>query len=186
MFGQVVRGRTTDAAAVRAALEGWSPGPGWLGTTAGVTDDGEVVAVVTHESAGAASLPPWEDVLDGPVKVTDGLRTEVFSADDTTRAAFVQVVQGEVTDLEEAMRFTHEMEVARKEFMPCLLRTVTLVHPEGRFTRVLAFTTEEEARAGVPGMPAHLREREVEVVGRLLVGTMTYLELRDPWVLGPV
>ena len=50
MFVQVIQGNVSDAAAVRARFERWraelAPGAdGWLGSTAGVTDDGRLVVV---------------------------------------------------------------------------------------------------------------------------------------------
>lgn len=55
MFIQVIQGQVGDAAAMRAAADAWvrevSPGSyGWLGTTAGVAENGTMVAVVRFES----------------------------------------------------------------------------------------------------------------------------------------
>ena len=55
MFIQVIEGRVTDADAIRAALDQWvaeqsGNASGWLGTTAGTTDDGRFVALVRFES----------------------------------------------------------------------------------------------------------------------------------------
>ena len=55
MFVQMFTGRVTDAAAVRGVFEGWPAGAGreavgWLGSTAGVTDDGTLVALVRFAS----------------------------------------------------------------------------------------------------------------------------------------
>src|SRR3954449_6012864 len=59
MFAQVIHGRTSDPEVIRTATDRWvqelSPGAaGWLGSTAGVTDDGRFVVVVRFESAQAA------------------------------------------------------------------------------------------------------------------------------------
>src|SRR5262245_26040664 len=59
MFVQVIRGQVSDEAEVRAALDRWladlAPGAtGWLGSTAGVTDDGELVAIARFHSEEAA------------------------------------------------------------------------------------------------------------------------------------
>ena len=59
MFVQVIRGRVTDPEQLHAALDRWSeqlaPGAhGWLGSTAGVTEDGRFVALARFESAEAA------------------------------------------------------------------------------------------------------------------------------------
>src|SRR5204863_8070818 len=59
MFVQVIQGRVSDAGQARAQLDRWqtelAPSSiGWLGTTAGVTDDGTVVVLARFESEQAA------------------------------------------------------------------------------------------------------------------------------------
>src|SRR3954470_3627397 len=55
MFVQVIEARTSDPAAVKAAMARWvaklAPGAtGWLGSTAGMTPDGRMVAIVRFDS----------------------------------------------------------------------------------------------------------------------------------------
>jgi hypothetical protein len=50
MFVQVIQGRVADPARVKAALDRWAEelapdAEGWLGSTAGVTDDGRFIAL---------------------------------------------------------------------------------------------------------------------------------------------
>src|SRR3954454_8218810 len=59
MFAQVSQGRTSDPEIIRTATDRWVKelslgAEGWLGSTAGVTDDGRFVVVVRFESADAA------------------------------------------------------------------------------------------------------------------------------------
>src|SRR5437763_1325988 len=59
MFVQVIQGQVSDAARVRGQLDKWAeevaPGAvGWLGSTAGVTDDGMLIALARFESEEAA------------------------------------------------------------------------------------------------------------------------------------
>ena len=59
MFVQVIQGRVSDPAAMRAQMDKWlaelAPGAtGWLGSTGGVTDDGQAIALVRFESEEAA------------------------------------------------------------------------------------------------------------------------------------
>jgi hypothetical protein len=59
MFVQVVRGAVTDGEATLARLDHWlehlaPTAPGWLGTTAGLTQDHELVAFVRFASAADA------------------------------------------------------------------------------------------------------------------------------------
>ncbi len=154
--------------------------------TAGVTADGRFIAVTSVESGGSARAAngDWRGVLNGQVRVSNGTRTDVFAPGDLWCARFVQVVQGQVTDLDEARRHKASLEEALAAHLPCLLGTLTVEHDEERFTRVLYFTTEEEARTGERDMPAAVRRRD-EPALRLLVGPLQFLDLRDPWLLSP-
>src|SRR3712207_6641855 len=116
MFAQLIQGRTSDAEAVRTAMDRWmqelQPGSiGWLGSTGGGADDGRFVAVARFESAEAAarnSARPeqsrwWEEtqrLFDGEVTFADSEDVEVDLTGDPDRAGFVQVMQGRVTDRE--------------------------------------------------------------------------------------
>ncbi|WP_148575611.1 hypothetical protein [Nocardioides caldifontis] len=183
MFSQVVRGRADDLSAVRAALARWASAAEAIDLTAGVTEDGAFIAVTTcdsEESARAAG-GDWQALLDG-LAVEDGTRTDVFTTGDTAGARFVQVVRGQVTDLCEARRHKDALQVELATHLPCLLGTLTVEQDGNRFTRVLYFSTEAEARAGESSMPAEVRRRDQAAL-RLLVGPMEFLDLRDPWLL---
>ena len=59
MFVQVFKGQVSDAGEMRAALQRWrqelAPGAtGWLGSTAGVTENGTFVGIARFESEEAA------------------------------------------------------------------------------------------------------------------------------------
>ena len=59
MFVQVIQGQVSDPEQARAALDRWArelaPGAGgWLGSTAGVTEDGRFIALARFESEEAA------------------------------------------------------------------------------------------------------------------------------------
>src|SRR6476619_5959805 len=59
MFIQVIQGHVSDPAEIKAAMDRWAeelaPGAiGWLGSTAGATSDGTMIAVARFESADAA------------------------------------------------------------------------------------------------------------------------------------
>lgn len=200
MFSLVVQGRTSDPAGVRRAMDGWvhalpDGAAGWLGATAGVTTDGRFVAVARYDSPEAArrlEAPPeqqrwWAALradLDGQATVQAGTRTEVFSPGDPGAAGFVQVVQGRVSDLVEARRQLHALQEELEVHLPCLLGTETVEHTDGRFTRVLSFTTEAEAREGERSRHQEVRRRDEEAL-RLLVGPVDFLDLREPWLYSP-
>ena len=104
MFVQIIQGHVSDAGRVRAQLDKWvtdvSDGAiGWLGSTSGVTEDGQVVALVRFESAEAAeqnsSRPEqtawWEEMsalfTDEPVVPQAGHVAVVAEEFDATFAA---------------------------------------------------------------------------------------------------
>lgn len=187
MFSQVVRGHANDPAAVRRALKLWAATAGTADITAGVTEDGRFIAVTSCEPEEAARSAraadgDWHGVLDGEVTIRSSTRTRLFASGERSRARFVQVVQGQVTDLVEARRHLDALQEALAASLPCLLGTLTVEHDGERFTRVLYFSTEEEARAGERDMPAEVRRRD-EPARRLLVGLPEFLDLRDLWLL---
>jgi hypothetical protein len=186
MFTEVIQGHTNDPAAARRNLERWARTTGATNITAGVTADGRFIAVTTFgsEASARATNADWHDLLDGHVTVTNGTRTDIFTTGDLARARFVQIVQGQVTDLNAARWHKDALQEELAAHLPCLLGTLTVEHDEERFTRVLYFTTETEARAGERDMPAAVRRRD-EPALRLLVGPLEFLDLRDPWLLSP-
>ncbi|HSV66461.1 MAG TPA: hypothetical protein VLJ59_11220 [Mycobacteriales bacterium] len=116
MFVQVVQGRVSDAAEVRAALDRWfeelAPGTtGWLGTTAGVSDDGVFVALARFESEDAArrggdrpEQHQWRmevaKLFSGEVTYHDCRQVVTFGRGGSDDAGFVQVIQGRVRDVD--------------------------------------------------------------------------------------
>src|SRR5215217_4370554 len=110
MFVQVIKGRVADPARVKAALDRWAeelaPGAeGWLGTTAGVTEDGRFIAAARFESEEAArrnSDRPEQDrwwsetsrLFDGEPSFSDSSQVDVDTNGDPATATFVQVMQG--------------------------------------------------------------------------------------------
>jgi hypothetical protein len=197
MFGQVIQGHTSDPAGVHTAMDRWvrdlSPGAvGWIRTTAGVTHDAEFIAVVQFDSEEAARAHSdrrdqhrwWADfcaVLDREVTVRNGLRTEVFLAGDLGRAGWVQVVQGGVSDIDLARKRLPALQEALKVHLPALLGTVTVELGAGRFTRVLYFSTEDEARASELERPPEIQALDEEA-RQLVVPPVEFLDLREPWL----
>ena len=165
MFVQLIQGRTSDAEAVRTALDRWMeecrPGAiGWLGSTIGVADDGRFVAVARFESAEAAARNSdrpeqsrwWEQterLFDGDVTFAESEDVDVDLAGDPDRAGFVQVMQGRVTDRQRARelvaRFSSE---DMAEVRPDILGSVMITFEPDRWAQVIYFTSEAEAREG--------------------------------------
>jgi hypothetical protein len=202
MFAQVIQGRTSDAEGLRAAVDRWAqelaPGAvGWLGSTLGVTDDGRAVAVARFESAEAAdrnSQRPeqsrwWEDtqrLFNGEVTFHDSEDVSVELTGDPDQAGFVQVMQGQVTDPERAKevmaQFPREDMAA---FRPDVLGTVMITQDDGRWTQVIYFTSEAEAREGERKEPPPEFRAFMEELSKLSVGEPAFVDLRRPALHSP-
>jgi hypothetical protein len=201
MFAQVIQGRTSDPEIIRTATDRWvqelSPGAaGWLGSTAGVTDDGRFVVVVRFESADAArrnSERPeqgrwWEATSSAFQDVTflDSDDVLVELTGDPGRAEFVQVMQGRVTDAERARKIMAELppDVMAK-YRPDVLGAVMIGADDGRWTQVVYFTSEEAARAGEQQEPPAEMVEAMQEMGSLSVGETQFLDLRRPVLSSP-
>jgi hypothetical protein len=194
MFVQLIQGRTSDAEAVRTAVEKWveelQPGSiGWLGSTTGVADDGRFVAVVRFESAEAAarnSQRPeqtrwWEEtqrVFDGEVTFADSEDVDVDVLGDPDRAGFVQVMVGRVTDRARAKELVARLSTRdMAAFRPEILGSVMINYGADQWAQVLYFTSEAEAREGEKkGLPP-----EIEEAMQNVDGPIEFVDLRDPW-----
>jgi hypothetical protein len=202
MFAQVIQGRTSDPAAVRAALDRWVvelwPGSvGWLGSTSGTTDDGTFVAVVRFESAETAGRNAqrpeqgrwWEEtsrLFDGEVSFRDSEDVTVELQGDPDRAGFVQVMQGRVTDADRAKEIMAQIPAdVMAAYRPDVLGSVMIGHPDGAWTQVLYFTSEAEAREGERKEPPRELQVAMEDMGKLSIGETTFLDLRQPQLLSP-
>jgi hypothetical protein len=202
MFAQVIQGRTSDPDALRAATEQWveelSPGAvGWLGSTAGVTDDGRVVLVARFESADAArhnSDRPeqgrwWEDarrLFDGEPTFLESDDVVLDLAGDPAEAGFVQVMQGRVSDYERAKKVMTALPAdAMAAYRPDVLGTVMIGSGDGGWTQVIYFTSEDEARAGEGKEPPAEMTEAMQEIGSLTVGETTFLDLRRPLLHAP-
>jgi hypothetical protein len=170
---------------------------GWLGSTAGVTDDGQVVLVVRFESAEAArrnSERPeqglfWEGtrrLFDGDPTFLDSEHVTVETVGDPDQAGFVQVMQGRGTDPARARELMAQVPLeAMKDFRPDILGTLMIEHDEGRWTQVIYFTSEAEAREGERNQPPPEWQRTLEELMKLSVGEPTFLDLRQPLMTSP-
>jgi hypothetical protein len=201
MFVQVIQGRVSDAAKVRAQLEKWvaevSPGAdGWLGSTAGVTEDGQAVALARFESEEAArrnSDRPeqgawWAEMAalfsDEPV-FHDSTGVEVDTQGDPSDAGFVQVMQGRTSDPERAKELMASDPTEWRDFRPDILGTMSIDHEGGDWTMAIYFTSEEAAREGEQKEPTPEMAETMKQMGELTIGEPVFFDLRDPWLHSP-
>jgi hypothetical protein len=201
MFVQVIKGRVADPARVKAALDRWAeelaPGAeGWLGTTAGVTEDGRFIAAARFESEDAArrnSDRPEQDrwwsetsrLFDGEPSFSDSSEVDVDTNGDPATATFVQVMQGRTSDPERARRMMAEDSTDWSSFRPDMLGSVAAGHDGGAYTMVMWFTSEAEAREGEAKEPPPELKAQMEEMGSLSVGEPEFFDLKDPWMYAP-
>ena len=200
MFVQVIKGKVGDSSKVRAALDQWvaelAPGAtGWLGSTTGVTDDGTLIAVArfdTVENARRNSDRPeqgqwWsetERLFDSEVTFDDSAEVDDYVVGDPNTAGFVQVMQGQVRDLER-VRELMQSQPDFSELRPDILAILNLAHKEGRWTSVAYFTSEAEARERESQAPPPEFTEMMQEMDSLSVGETTYYDLRQVWFHSP-
>jgi hypothetical protein len=202
VFVQVIQGRVRDATQVRQGLDDWiarlAPGAeGWLGSTAGVTDDGMSVALARFDSreaaqrnSGRAEQGEWwsgmSKLFTGDVTFHDCSEVVTARAGGSDQAGFVQVMQGRTRDLARLRDVDAMFEQRFPDLRPELLGYVVGQHDDedGAFTLAAYFTSEQAARAGeraeLPPEAAELLREEME-----LMQDVVYLDLREPWLHSP-
>ncbi len=196
MFVQVMTGRTSEPEKLQEQLEIWKrdlqPNAiGYLGSTGGCTDDGDVIMVARFESKEAAqrnSERPEQDAwwketekcFDGPVTFHDTEDVRIADLGGIANATFVQVMEGKIMDRQLADRLDQELETAMVDGRPDVLGHLT-AHFGDRYDEVVWFTSEEEARRGEASeMPAELQEQFAQMDQAVTVDR--YLDIREPWM----
>lgn len=199
MFIQVIQGKVTDAARLRAALDQWvaelSDGAaGWLGVTGGVTDDGTALTVVRFDSEAAArrnSDRPeqgewWAEtqrLYHGEVVFHDCPEVDTMLQGGSDEAGFVQIIQGRVTDSDRYREVHRQYESALSQFRPEIIGSTLALHSDGGVTETVYFTSEEAAREGErKELPAELQS-VLDDENSLYEGEPTFFDLRDPWLV---
>jgi hypothetical protein len=200
MFIQVIKGQATDREGLRRQFDRWSeelrPGAaGFLGSTAGITDDGQFIAVARFETADASRANSQRDeqgawwaetekCLEG-VTFHDSTEVITMQGGGSNKAGFVQVMCGRVTDTDkmDALRpRMGEMESAMKRHRPDVLGDVIAVNADNSYTDVVYFESEAEARQGeTKEMPPELGALFGELMSAIAVDE--YIDLKDPWIV---
>ncbi len=201
MFVQVIQGQVSDAGALRAALDRWAdelaPGaPGWLGSTASVTDEGQFVALVRFESEEGArrnSDRPEQDqwwgktsmLFSGDPTFHDCRDVEQFLRGGSDDAGFVQVIQGRTRDVKRMRALDEQTGSLLADFRPEIIGGTIALHGDGGFTQAVYFTSEEAAREGERKEPTPELKAVLDEAMALYEGDVVYFDLRDPWLHSP-
>ena len=175
MFVQVIQGGVKDPDGLRTSLDRWITdlGPkadGWLGTTWGFYGDKEFIALARFASADAAkrnSERPeqgtwWAEVassLEGETRFTDYDDVILLGPGGSDAAGFVQVMHGQVVDVERERAMTRDFAQRPMDFRPDILGGVAAIGDDGKFVQAIYFTSETEAREGEQKpMPPDMQE----------------------------
>jgi hypothetical protein len=201
MFVQVIQGQVAEAEQLRAALDQWAqevaPGStGWLGTTAGVTEDGRFIALARFTSEEAArrnSDRPEQDrwwaetakLFTGKATFEDSSDVTVDVTGDPDEAGFVQVIQGRGSDPDRARELMGQDSGAWAAFRPEILGSVAVGHEGGAYTMAVYFTSEAEAREGERKQPPPELQAQMEEMAALSIGEPEFFDLRQPWLYSP-
>ena len=201
MFVQVIQGQVSDPEQARAALDRWArelaPGAGgWLGSTAGVTEDGRFIALARFESEEAArrnSDRPEQDrwwaetarlfTDEAAFKDSDDVVVDVIGEPD--EAGFVQVMQGRASDADRARELMAQDSSEWAAFRPEIIGSVTVGHEGGAYTMAIYFTSEEAAREGERKEPPPELQAQMEEMAALSIGEPEFFDLRQPWFYSP-
>ena len=199
MFIQVIQGQCNDADQLHRRMDLWreelEPGAmGFLGGTYGLTDDNEFIGVVrfdSKESAMRNSNRPeqgawWSETeryFDGPATFHDCDDVQLMLDGGSDDAGFVQVIEGRLDDSERALQSMRESGDAVRRVRPDIIGGLIALAPDGRFTQVVYFTSEEEARKGEAAEAPELDERMAESMS--LLSDLTYVDLRQPRLSSP-
>jgi hypothetical protein len=201
MFVQVFQGQVGSGDAVLGLLDQWvrelAPGAdGWLGSTAGVTDDGTLVALARFESEDAAqrnSNRPeqgawWAEVeahFTSEPEFRNSSSVDVDAYGDPGAAGFVQVMQGRSKDPARSHELMSADPTDWQSFRPDILGTVLVDHDDGEWTMAIYFTSEAEARAGEQKEPPPELQEVMAEMDSLSVGEQKFFDLKDPRMHGP-
>ena len=201
MFVQVIQGHVPDAARIRAALDQWAtqlaPGAGgWLGSTAGVTEDGRFIALARFESEEAAqrnSDRPEQDrwwavtsgLLNGAATFRNSNDVTVDLVGDPGKAGFVQIIQGRGSDPDRARELMSQDSDEWAKFRSDVIGSVAVGYEGGAYTMAMYFTSEADAREGERKEPPPNLKAQMDEMNTLNIGVPEFFDLKDPWFYSP-
>ena len=198
MFIQVFRGKVKDAAGLRRCMDTWqrdlAPGAiGYLGTTAGMCDDGTFIALARFESSAAAARnseraeqSAWwretEACFDGPVSFLDCADARPWLGGGSDQAGFVQIMEGCSPDVRRMHEIMDEVGDRIHHVRPEIIGAVFADAADGRYVDAIYFTSEAEARdheqLDIPDDLRSLFDEESR-----LMGEVSYFDLHQPMLV---
>ena len=200
MFVQVIKGRAKDGPGLRKEMDRWpeelGPGAiGFLGSTGGVTEDGQFIVVARFESEAAArknSERPEQDAwfkefathLDGEPSFMDTTDIDEWMGGGDDNAGFVQVITGSVTDKERLRTMWQAMDESEMAKMRPDVMGGLVAWDGNDFVQTVYFTSEKEARAGESQeTPAEAQESMSDMDS--MMKNLEYIDLTEPRLTSP-
>ena len=197
MFVQVIEGHVADADRLHQQMDEWMkslrPGAaGFLGSTAGVTDDGRAICFARFESAAAAQANNdrpeqgqwWADTescFDGEVSFTDSEDVEEFLAGGSNDAGFVQVMKSHDVDRDQVHAMDREFEAVAPTARPDLIGGTRVWTGPHDCVEVAYFTSEAAAREGEQKeMPPEMADRAAEF--EAMMKNTEFIDIHQPWL----
>lgn len=183
MFAQFIRATVGDRDTVEKAMDRWDrdlrPGAeGFLGSTSGITTNGEFVLIARFDSPEAARRNSdrseqgewWAEVekgFAGPATFFESDQVDIAMGGGSDDAGFVQVMLGRA-DRQAVTAAMEGGEAVMRRERPDIIGGITLWGEDGRFVDANYFTSEAEARAAESREPSgearELFERFQEVM----------------------
>ena len=201
MFIRVIQGRATNPPGIRRDLGRWqrqlgADADGWLGSTAGITEDGWSITVVRFASAAQArrnSDRPeqrewWRDASQHLARVVshDAPKVHTYLDGGSDEAGFVRVIQGRTEDMERMVGLRRDQEAVLARDAPHILGRTLAEHADrpGDFTQTTYFTSEQDARRPEQDRPVAADEPALTELRGLMTELRSF-DLRDPQLLSP-
>jgi hypothetical protein len=193
MFVQFITATITDVDGLRAHLKRGgaelTPGVvGFLGSTAGISTNGDFVVLARYDSAAAAAASRarpeseawWRDLqefIDGEPVVKESERVSVLIS-GSDHAGFVQIMEGTGDPAALASLDERFLELA-PTYRPDIMGGYRAHFDNGTWADITYFTSEAEARAGESReMPPDVAQL-FEEFGRV-AGIVAYHDLTEP------
>jgi hypothetical protein len=201
MFIRVIQGRATNPPGIRRDLGRWqrllaAGADGWLGSTAGITQDGWSITAVRFASEAHArrnSERPeqrewWRDASQhlARIAVHNAPKVHIYRDGGADQAGFVQVTQGHSDDLEHMASLAREQDEVLAREAPHILGVTVAEHTDrpGDFTEIVYFTSVQDARRFAQESSAVADEPVLERLRSLMTNARCF-DLRDPQLLSP-
>lgn len=195
MFVQIIRGQVADEREALAAVQAWldeirPDAVGWVGTTAGVSDAGELflqARFTSEEEAQRNGDRPkqsawWEEMeacFSGPITFHNcrDVATMLDGGDEECR--FVQIMEWAGAGSHSAQELAEMGEQMVREHRPDVHGSLICVADDGTTLETVYFSSEEEARrAEAQEMPPEVAEEFRRMMEEM--GEPSYHDLHTP------